>query len=97
MATMAWLIGVLNRSAQLYYIYFLQRQRLRNDSDSLLKDSIKRVDQRLLVIPLVFVLLRIWGTIQFFFTLTISYYWDSGCVSKSIYYVHYSLGIMEVS
>lgn len=69
---------------------------MRNDADGFLKDSMKRIDQRLIVIPLVFILLRIWGTIQFFFTLAASYHWDDGCFSNYYHYPHLVLGIMEV-
>ena len=77
-------------------IQILQRMRLKHDTDSLFRESVKRIDHRLLVIPLVFVLLRIWGIIQFFFTHAISYHWDSGCIQLHWYYIRLALGILEV-
>ena len=84
------------QSAILLIFQILQRKRLKHDTDSLFKESVKRIDHRLLVIPLVFVLLRIWGIIQFFFTHAISYHWDSGCIQLHWYYIRLALGILEV-
>lgn len=55
-----------------------------------------QVKQRLLLIPMLFILLRMWGTIQFFFTLVKKNDIDSGCVSKSDSISLFALGIFQV-
>lgn len=55
-----------------------------------------QVQQRLLLIPMLFILLRMWGTIQFFFALVKKNDIDSGCVSKSDSISLFALGIFQV-
>lgn len=59
--------------------------------------SLNKIDNKLLLIPLVFVILRIWGFMQFFFILSVSKYFSRGCVSHPIHITHFVLGILEVS
>ena len=54
------------------------------------------VKQRLLLIPILFILLRIWGTLQFFFALVKSREVQERCVSKGTYSSFLMLSIAQV-
>ena len=70
-------------------------QNVRNEH---LQQAINRIDNKLLFIPLAFVLIRMWGMLQFIFTVSVSKFWkDHGCVSYPIHIVHLVLGVLEVS
>ncbi len=45
---------------------------------------VKKADRKLTFIPIVFVLLRIWGTIQFFYSLAVSQYISCACTTQVI-------------
>ncbi len=55
------------------------------------------IDKRLLLIPLAFVLLRMWGTVQFFFSIATSDLNQDGCVPHWVATVYYVLGLLQVS
>ena len=55
-----------------------------------------RMESRLLAIPLFFILLRMWGTIQFFFSLAVADSVNNGCVPNSIHSAFFVLGILQV-
>ena len=54
-----------------------------------------RVESRLLAIPLVFILLRMWGTIQFFFSLAVADSVQNGCIPNNIHIAFFVLGILQ--
>ena len=54
------------------------------------------VEKRLMLIPLMFVLLRMWGTIQFFFSIATSSLNQGGCVPPWMQTVYLVLGILQV-
>jgi len=54
------------------------------------------VEKRLLLIPLVFILLRIWGTIQFFFSIATSELNEEGCVPNWVATIYFMLGLLQV-
>lgn len=56
----------------------------------------ENVEKRLLYIPLVFILLRIWGSIQFFFSLAVSNDNQDGCIPNVVHTVFFVLGILQV-
>ena len=56
----------------------------------------ENVEKRLLYIPLVFILLRIWGSIQFFFSLAVSNDNLDGCIPNVVHTVFFVLGILQV-
>ena len=45
---------------------------------------VKKADRKLTFIPIVFVLLRMWGTIQFFYSLGVSQYIFCACTTRGI-------------
>ncbi len=55
------------------------------------------IEKRLLLIPLMFILLRVWGTVQFFFSIATSDLNQDGCVPQWMATVYYVLGILQVS
>ena len=55
------------------------------------------VKQRLLLIPITFILLRMWGTLQFFYTLAKQREMSSHCRSKINQNILIALGIAQVS
>ena len=63
--------------------------------DTNLEPRMIQVESRLLAIPVIFILLRMWGTIQFFFSMAAA---DSvyGCVSKPTHIAFFVLGILQV-
>ena len=54
------------------------------------------IERRLLLIPIVFILLRMWGTIQFFFSLATSDLNQDGCVPYWVATVYHVLGVLQV-
>ena len=55
-----------------------------------------QVESRLLAIPIFFILLRMWGTIQFFFSLAVADQEKDGCVPNNIHIAFFVLGILQV-
>lgn len=60
------------------------------------RDVRMEVKQRLLLIPIVFILLRMWGTIQFFYSLANADQNNDGCIPKTAQKVFYGLAIVQV-
>ena len=56
-----------------------------------------QVETRLLAIPILFILLRMWGTIQFLFSLAVAGTVHEGCVPNSVHIAFVVLGILQVS
>ena len=57
---------------------------------------VENVEKRLLYIPLMFILLRIWGSIQFFFSLAVDDDNQEGCIPNEVHTVFFVLGILQV-
>ena len=57
---------------------------------------VENVEKRLLYIPLMFILLRIWGSIQFFFSLAVADGNQEGCIPNVVHTVFFVLGILQV-
>ncbi len=55
------------------------------------------VKQRLIFIPMAFILLRMWGTIQFFYSLTRRHKVMDGCVSEGDKILFVTFGVLQVS
>ena len=55
-----------------------------------------RIERRLLAIPLLYLLLRIWGTLQFFYSLGASRYQVGLCVPVNVQKAYAFFGIMQV-
>ena len=60
------------------------------------KEMRSEVKQRLLLIPIVFILLRMWGTIQFFYSLAVSSQNHNGCIPPLSRRVFLALAIVQV-
>ena len=60
------------------------------------KEMRSEVKQRLLLIPIVFILLRMWGTIQFFYSLAASSQNHNGCIPPLSRRVFLALAIVQV-
>ena len=56
---------------------------------------VEQVEMRLLAIPVVFILLRMWGTTQFFYSLSISDISDE-CIAEEKQKVLLAFGILQV-
>jgi G protein-coupled receptor 157 len=79
------------------HICNLKRKLTRLRETSLLEHALQKIDNKLLLIPVVFILLRMWGFIQFFFLLAVSHLSETrGCVSLPIHIIHFILSILEV-
>ena len=57
---------------------------------------VENVEKRLLYIPLMFIFLRIWGSIQFFFSIAVADDNQKGCISNVVHTVFFVLGILQV-
>lgn len=57
--------------------------------------AMKQVDQKLIFIPVVFLLLRVWGTLQFIISFSISIH-HCYCVSHDAYIILYILAYLQV-
>ena len=82
------------------FIVFLvqSRRRLSVAQNGAPRMSQERVELRLLSIPIVFLLLRLWGTIQFFYSLSLtSSAHVEQCIPKTKYRVLLWLGVMQVN
>ena len=54
------------------------------------------VNRRLLLIPLIFLVLKLWGTGQFFFSLSVSSKIKNGCIPPQIHTTFFVLEIFQV-
>jgi len=60
--------------------------------------AVQRADRKLTFIPIMFILLRIWGTIQFFYSILVSIFYRNGqCVPEWAFNGYLVLGYMQVS
>ena len=57
---------------------------------------VENVEKRLLYIPLMFIILRIWGSIQFFFSIAVADDNQKGCIPNVVHTVFFVLGILQV-
>ena len=58
--------------------------------------QIEQAEKRLIYIPIVFLILRIWGTIQYFYSIGVSGRNHDGCIPHGVQIVFYLLGIVQV-
>ena len=58
--------------------------------------AIRQIDQKLIFIPVMFFLLRVWGTIQFIVLSAVSVH-HCACVSHDAYITLYILSYLQVS
>ena len=85
------------RSSSLEQHPILSEDGVRNYNQTTAQNDARlEVKQRLLLIPLMFILLRIWGTMQFFYSLIKSGSIHKGCVSIADAKTFYVLGIAQV-
>ena len=57
---------------------------------------VEKVERRLIFIPGFFLALRIWGTVQFFYSIGVSHHNDNGCIPKGIHIGFQILGYLQV-
>ena len=59
------------------------------------------VDKRLLAIPLLYIILRMWGTLQFFYSLAVAGTQNNpdqpGCIPQMVQEGYYVLGLLQVN
>ncbi len=58
---------------------------------------VKKADRKLTFIPIVFVLLRMWGTIQFFYSLGVSSYIKCACTNPIVATAFQVLNYLQVN
>ncbi len=66
-------------------------------SDLSLDHRVVHVEKRLLCIPLLLVILRVWGTLQFFFSLAVSGTNHDGCIPHAVQTIFVILGLFQVT
>ena len=64
--------------------------------------AVRKADSKLVFIPMVFVLLRMWGTLEFFYTIALPKLpaYEDGpkvCIHSNYYHGLVFLGVMQVS
>ena len=63
--------------------------------------QLRKIENKLLAIPIVFILLRMWGSLQFLVSIVVfnvpGAVDSDGCVSLATYVVYYILAILQVS
>lgn len=59
--------------------------------------GVSSVEKRLLAIPLLYILLRMWGTLQFFYSMAVDHTNVSGCIPETVQRGYFILGILQVS
>ncbi len=74
---------------------------LSTDNDNLSSVKLLRqVEKKLYAIPIAFVMLRIWGTVQFFISIgafNVPKISNSGCLPRWLFTVYYVFAIIQVS
>lgn len=62
---------------------------------------LQRIEPKLYVIPFAFILLRLWGTFQFIFSIAVfargGTIDETGCVSPAVFYTYYALSCLQVN
>ena len=53
-------------------------------------------EKRLLAIPLLYIFLRMWGTLQFFYSLGVSGTINNGCIPQQVHDIFFTLGVLQV-
>ena len=64
--------------------------------DPRLAPKLGQVEKRLLPIPLLFILLRMWGTLQFFYSLAVATTNHDGCMPHKVQTGFVVFGILQV-
>ena len=60
------------------------------------RPQLGQVEKRLLAIPLLYILLRMWGTLQFFFSLAMDHTNINGCIPAVVQKAYLAFGILQV-
>ena len=87
---------------QVNKIFFLQSQEIIGESPDLshsrLATSTKTVDKRLLAIPILYIILRMWGTLQFFYSLAVAGTQNQqpGCIPQMVQVGYFIFGLLQV-
>ena len=87
-------LSMHTRFATMYINHSLHNQQIQKQMRNTNIDP--GVESRLLAIPIIFILLRMWGTIQFFFSLAVADSIQNGGIPNSIHIVFFVLGILQV-
>ena len=70
-----------------------------NNPTTVATTLLRQVEKKLYAIPIFFILLRIWGTLQFIFSIGVFACHkvdQTGCVPPTIFHIYYILAIMQV-
>ena len=92
--------------AQVNKIFFLQSQDFIGENSNpdtsvtRLATNTRRVDKRLLAIPLLYIILRMWGTLQFFYSLAVAGTQKGtgqpGCIPPIVQVGYFIFGLLQV-
>lgn len=88
-----------NSKASCIYDFIILQTRIgeeRNYLSSGLVAAVRKADSKLVFIPMVFVLLRMWGTLQFFYGFAIRPTTEA-CIHTNHYHGLVFIGVMQVS
>lgn len=65
-------------------------------ADSSSRPHLAKVEKRLLAIPLLYILFRVWGTLQFIFSLAVDHTNTYGCIPETVQRAYFVFGILQV-
>lgn len=73
-----------------------KNSQLQNNGEVVITNT-AMVEKRLLAIPLLYIFLRMWGTLQFFYSLGVADQNKDGCIPEWVWTIYFVLGIFQVN
>lgn len=73
------------------------RRRLQKNVTEPVVTRIVTVEKRLLAIPVLYIVLRMWGTLQFFYSLAVADQNINGCIPPTVRTIYLVFGILQVT
>ena len=64
--------------------------------DSGAVSQVSTIEKRLLAIPVLYILLRMWGTLQLFYSLIVDHTNEHGCIPLSVQRTYFFFAILQV-
>ena len=90
--TSSWFVSYCDDFVRVHLSLSQSRRQLQDFTDQ----PKNNVEKRLLAIPLLFILLRIWGTLQFFYSLAVAGQNHGGCIPSTVRNAFMIIGVLQV-
>ena len=88
----SWFVSYCDDFVRVHLSLSQSRRQLQDFTDQ----PKNNVEKRLLAIPLLFILLRIWGTLQFFYSLAVAGQNHGGCIPSTVRNAFMIIGVLQV-